>query len=270
MCCGAMRSRRRACLSARPRKMDQRPLGPEGWPPHNPLACTSALSGWRRWRRDPGESGVSNLPPREALMDQPILRLLIQEKLADGRLPHDPDPARVGRPGPRGDVRRLRGDRDQRPDGDGKSGRRGDGGVQLHVACFHVWDVERQIPGREPSVRLPARSGFRAPDARPGRPWAPSAPAARPSSSRPHDARVGKRGESRGGGTRGAGPAAGLPWTLRRRPSCQKPAIGCARPAATAPSSDWVPSRPARRGFGAPTAAPRAPRSSSSSSRCGG
>ena len=48
-------------------------------------------------------------------MDQRFLRLLILEKLADGRLPH-----------------------------------------------AYVWDVERQIPGREPSVRLPARSAFRA------------------------------------------------------------------------------------------------------------
>ena len=43
-------------------------------------------------------------------------------------------------------------------------------GLRLHVACFHVWDVERQASGREPSVRLPARSAFRQPGARPNRP----------------------------------------------------------------------------------------------------
>jgi hypothetical protein len=24
-------------------------------------------------------------------------------------------------------------------------------GVQLHVTCFHVWDVERQVIGHDPS-----------------------------------------------------------------------------------------------------------------------
>ena len=32
-------------------------------------------------------------------MDQPLLRLLIQEKLADGRLPHTPIPRVWGGPG---------------------------------------------------------------------------------------------------------------------------------------------------------------------------
>jgi hypothetical protein len=45
-----------------------------------------------------------------------------------------------------------------------------------------LWVVERQAYRPEPSVR-PARSGFTAPDARPGRPWTPGAPAARPAGS---------------------------------------------------------------------------------------
>jgi hypothetical protein len=56
-------------------------------------------SGWRRWRRDPGESGVSNVERREAIMDQPILPLLIRERLADGRLSHDRFPRVWGGPG---------------------------------------------------------------------------------------------------------------------------------------------------------------------------
>jgi hypothetical protein len=52
--------------------------------------------------------------------------------------------------------------------------------LKFHVACFHVWDVERQTSRRESAGRLPARSGFGAPGARPGRPWAPGAPPARP------------------------------------------------------------------------------------------
>jgi hypothetical protein len=115
-------------------------------------------------------------------MDQPFLRLLIQEKLAAGRLARAPIPRMWGGPG-----------HGETCDGCGEivTGAQmvmenlGDpgGGVQLHVACFQVWDVERQVRGREPSVRLPARSGFGVPNARPGRPWAPSAPPARPAAN---------------------------------------------------------------------------------------
>jgi hypothetical protein len=119
-------------------------------------------------------------------MDQPFLRLLIQEKLADGRLPRAPIPRVWGGPG-HGEM----------CDGCGETvtsaqmvmenlDDAASGGVQLHAACFHVWDVERQVLAREPSVRLPARSAFRAaPEARQHRPWAPSAPPARPGSASP-------------------------------------------------------------------------------------
>ena len=53
---GTLRRRRATAqdglTSTRPRRAGGRTI---------PLACTSALSGWRCWRRDPGESGVSNL-----------------------------------------------------------------------------------------------------------------------------------------------------------------------------------------------------------------
>jgi hypothetical protein len=116
-------------------------------------------------------------------MDQPILRLLILEKLADGRLPHTPVP-RVWSGSGNGEA----------CDGCGETvtsaqvameGLDANGcKVQFHVACFHLWDVERQVPRHEPSARLPARSAFRALDARPRiRPWSPRAPSARPPSS---------------------------------------------------------------------------------------
>ncbi len=115
-------------------------------------------------------------------MDQPILRLLIQEKLADGRLPHTPIPRVWGGPG-----------HGERCDGCGETVTKAQMvienldaagyGVQLHVVCFHLWNVERQMPGDKPSARLPARSAFRAPGARPNRPWAPSAPSAGPPSA---------------------------------------------------------------------------------------
>lgn len=113
-------------------------------------------------------------------MDQPILRLLIRDKLADGRLPRTPIPRVWGGPG-----------HGETCDGCGEAVTTAQmvmenlddagGGLQFHVACFHVWDVEREIPGRAPSVRLPARSAFRAPGTRPG--WSPTAPPARPPST---------------------------------------------------------------------------------------
>ena len=115
-------------------------------------------------------------------MEQPLLRLLIREKLADGRLPSTLIP-RVG-DGPGSG---------QTCDGCSETVTHaqtvvehldaGAGRVQFHVACFHVWNVERQVGGHEPGARLPARSAFRAVDARPNRPWAPHAPSARPTRS---------------------------------------------------------------------------------------
>ena len=81
-------------------------------------------------------------------MTQPSLRLLIQEKLAAGRLPTDHIARIWGGPG---------------------NGETCDGceepvtkaqivmenldetgcGVQFHVACFYVWDAERQAPVHE-------------------------------------------------------------------------------------------------------------------------
>ena len=115
-------------------------------------------------------------------MEPPHLRVLIQEKLADGRLPREHFPH----------IRSGQGN-GERCDGCGETLTAAqmvmgnldaaECGLRFHVACFHVWDVERQAFGREPSVRLPARSAFKAPGARPNRPWAPRAPGARPASS---------------------------------------------------------------------------------------
>ena len=115
-------------------------------------------------------------------MEQPLLRLLIQEKIADGRLPSAPLPRVWDGPGT-----------GQTCDGCSEPVTHaqtvvenfdaGSRAVRFHVACFHVWNVEREMAGQVPSVRLPARSAFRTDGARPNRPWAPSAPAARPTSS---------------------------------------------------------------------------------------
>jgi hypothetical protein len=118
-------------------------------------------------------------------MDQALLRLLIQERLADGRLPRSPIPRVWGGPG-----------RGETCDGCGETVTNAQmvmenldatgSGNQFHVACFHVWDVERQMHAHErPSGRLPARCAFGTADARMVRPWAPLAPSARPPSASP-------------------------------------------------------------------------------------
>ena len=83
-------------------------------------------------------------------MDQPTLRLMIHDKLADGRLPHNHIPRMWGGPG-NGEI----------CDGcdetvtktqmvmEGLSGK--DRDVQFHVACFYVWDATRRVLGHKPS-----------------------------------------------------------------------------------------------------------------------
>ena len=92
----------------------------------------------------------------EATMELPLLRLLIQEKLADGRLPST-HLARLGRPGHRAALRRLRRDRDPRPDG-ARASRRG--GAPGPVPCRVLPRLERRASGArthaEPPAFLPA------------------------------------------------------------------------------------------------------------------
>lgn len=83
-------------------------------------------------------------------MDTSTLRLLIRGKLADGRLPHDHIPRMWGGPGD-----------GETCDGCDETVTKGqmimEGldtsgcGVQFHVACFYVWDAEREVSGHEPS-----------------------------------------------------------------------------------------------------------------------
>jgi hypothetical protein len=85
-------------------------------------------------------------------MNPPILRLLIQEKLAAGRLPHRYNPRFWSGPG-----------NGETCDGCDETVRKGQMlmenvdatgcRVQFHVACFHLWDVERQMHGHESSGR---------------------------------------------------------------------------------------------------------------------
>ena len=84
-------------------------------------------------------------------MDRPTLSLLIQQKLADGRLPHNHIPRVWGGPG-----------NGETCDGCGETVTKAqmvmeglsakDCGVQFHVACFYVWDAERRVLGHEPSA----------------------------------------------------------------------------------------------------------------------
>jgi hypothetical protein len=101
-------------------------------------------------------------------MDQTILRLLIQEKLVDGRLPHDPLPRVVGGPGQGetcdacGEI--VRASELAMEDADAERP------THFHVACFYIWDAERRALNLERSPRLPARPGSE-PDAGPSRSW---------------------------------------------------------------------------------------------------
>lgn len=90
-------------------------------------------------------------------MNQPIVRVLIQEKLADGRLPHDRLPRIRNGPG-NGEacngcemtvtraqmlmeILDARGCR-----------------VQFHVGCYYVWVVERQMYGQLDRFALPSQT----------------------------------------------------------------------------------------------------------------
>jgi hypothetical protein len=82
-------------------------------------------------------------------MDPLPLRLLIERKLDDGRLPHNSIPRLWGGPGdgeecdaceepiPKNQLlmEGISLDGDRRP-------------VQFHVACFYLWDEVRKAPGR--------------------------------------------------------------------------------------------------------------------------
>jgi hypothetical protein len=83
-------------------------------------------------RRDPGESGVSNPGP---------LR---------GAPRSHPSPPR--RSGQRGDGRGETVTKTQMlMEGSSKGSGAASTGVQFHITCFHLWDVERQVLGHEPS-----------------------------------------------------------------------------------------------------------------------
>ena len=85
-------------------------------------------------------------------MDYDALCLLIRQKLADGRLPHDSIPRIWGGPGA-GETCDACGDAVMKTQMimEGISASVEGASVQFHVACFQVWDVERQVIGHEPS-----------------------------------------------------------------------------------------------------------------------
>ena len=87
-------------------------------------------------------------------MDNPTLRILIRDKLADGRLPHDHIPRMWGGPG-NGETCDGCGETVTKTqmlmEGLTKDSGAQSSGVQFHITCFHVWDVERQVLGHDPS-----------------------------------------------------------------------------------------------------------------------
>jgi hypothetical protein len=81
-------------------------------------------------------------------MEQTALRLLIQSKLADGRLPQNSIPRVWGGAGA-GETCDACEDLISKAqfvmEGVSTTGGKG---IQFHVACFHLWDEERCAPGR--------------------------------------------------------------------------------------------------------------------------
>ncbi len=85
-------------------------------------------------------------------MDKPILRLLIQAKITEGRLPHERLVRPVAGPG-----------RGETCDGCGVSvttaqmmmagWEKNGSDVRFHMACFYVWEVERQLPAHAQPMR---------------------------------------------------------------------------------------------------------------------
>ena len=82
-------------------------------------------------------------------MDKLTLRLMIQDKLANGRLPHSYIPRVWGGPG-----------NGETCDGCDETvtkaqmvmeGLSKDFAVQFHLACFYVWDATRRVLGYGPS-----------------------------------------------------------------------------------------------------------------------
>jgi hypothetical protein len=88
-------------------------------------------------------------------MDKPILRTLIQEKLTEGRLPHDHVLRIWSCPGNR-ETCDACGETVTKAQTLMKGLDARGSWVQLHDACFYLWNVERQVPGHERSG--PARS----------------------------------------------------------------------------------------------------------------
>jgi hypothetical protein len=90
-------------------------------------------------------------------MDQPIVRVRIQEKLAAGRLPHDHLPRIRNGPGngEACDGCEVTVTRAQMMmeilDANGSR-------VQFHVGCYYVWVVERQVYGQIDQVSPPLRT----------------------------------------------------------------------------------------------------------------
>lgn len=81
-------------------------------------------------------------------MDQEALRLLIRRKLADGDLPHNSIPRIWGGPGNGEDCDACRGVISNTQFLMEGISTLANQGVQFHVECFYIWDLERAAPGR--------------------------------------------------------------------------------------------------------------------------
>jgi len=102
------------------------------------------------WRATPDRTQGGLPLDHQTIRDQ-TLRLIILEKLADGRLPHDSIPRVWGGPGAWetcNACEEMITHEQWIMEGISTDPQ---GSVQLHVECFFIWDTERQVLGHAPS-----------------------------------------------------------------------------------------------------------------------
>jgi hypothetical protein len=81
-------------------------------------------------------------------MDQDAILLMIRDKLADGRLPHDSIPKFWGGPG-HGEICAACQEAVARNQFVIEAARiSSKRAPQFHVQCFYLWDAVRKVPGR--------------------------------------------------------------------------------------------------------------------------
>ena len=134
------------CLPETPRRLLARVAASDVAFPNSQPSNSSRLQNFVGLRSNyPGHVTETTVP----VVDPISLRVLIQQKLADGRLPHNSIPRVSGGPSSGetcdacGDVIAV-----HQFVMEGVSMDHTKETLHMHVACFYLWDAERKAPGR--------------------------------------------------------------------------------------------------------------------------